>query len=226
MSDATRADATNDRHRLPPALLAGLGALLVLQQLMLWWLYYAHGAKQLVGDENRYWAVAHEILRGAPWHPSDTWPPAQPLFIALTLLAGSDSVLPVQILQTLLFLGCGGLLFLLWRRVSGNALAAGIAATLFVLAPSNAAFAQYLWPEVPHLFLVLTALTLLLHAPVRVPAAIGAGVALGLALLFKSLLSAFWPPLLACFVGILIAALAPVLYSLVLYKRLEREGKA
>jgi uncharacterized membrane protein len=33
-------------------------------------------------------------------------------------------------------------------------------------------------------------------------------------------------PLLACFVGILIAALAPVLYSLVLYKRLEREGKA
>jgi hypothetical protein len=167
---------------------------------MLWWLYYHYGAKQLVGDETRYWSVAHDILGGAAWHASDTWPPAQPLFIALTLLVGGDSLLPVQIVQTLLFLGCGWLLFLLWRRVSGNALAAGIAATLFVLAPSNAAFAQYLWPEVPHLFCFLAALTLLLHAQIRVPAAIAAGVAIGLALLFKSLLSAFWPLLLACFV--------------------------
>jgi uncharacterized membrane protein len=33
-------------------------------------------------------------------------------------------------------------------------------------------------------------------------------------------------PLLVCFVGLIVAALAPVVYSLVLYKRLEREGKA
>jgi uncharacterized membrane protein len=32
-------------------------------------------------------------------------------------------------------------------------------------------------------------------------------------------------PLLWCFVGIMIAALAPVVYSLVLYKRLERQGR-
>ena len=76
-------------------------------------------------------------------------PPAQPLFIALTLLVGGDSLLPAQILQTLLFFGCGFLVFFLWRRISGSPLAAGIAAALFVLAPSNAAYAQYLWPEVP-----------------------------------------------------------------------------
>jgi uncharacterized membrane protein len=33
-------------------------------------------------------------------------------------------------------------------------------------------------------------------------------------------------PLLICFVGIIVAALVPVVYSLVLYKRLERAGKA
>ena len=182
------------------ALLAAAGALLILQQLLLWWLYYHYGAKQLVGDETRYWSLAHEILDGAAWHPSDTWPPAQPLFIALTLLVGGDSLLPVQIVQTLLFFGCGLLVFVLWRRISGNAIAAGIAAALFVLAPSNAAYAQYLWPEVPHLFLVLAAFALLLQVRVRIPAAIAAGVAIGLALLFKSLLAAFWPLLLACFV--------------------------
>ena len=182
------------------ALVAAAGALLILQQLLLWWLYYHYGAKQLVGDETRYWSLAHEILDGAAWHPSDTWPPAQPLFIALTLLVGGDSLLPVQIVQTLLFFGCGALVFVLWRRISGNALAAGIAAALFVLAPSNAAYAQYLWPEVPHLFLVLAAFALLLQVRVRMPAAIAAGVAIGLGLLFKSLLAAFWPLLLACFV--------------------------
>jgi len=177
------------------ALVAAAAALLIAQQFLLWWLYYHYGAKQLVGDETRYWSLAHEILGGAAWHPSDTWPPAQPLFIALTLLVGGDWLLPVQIVQTLLFFGCGFLVFVLWRRISGNPLAAGIAAALFVLAPSNAAYAQYLWPEVPHLFLVLAAFALLLQAPVRMPAAITAGVAIGVALLFKSLLAASPSPL-------------------------------
>ena len=200
MSEPTGGARKNRHGRTAPALLAVAGALLILQQVLLWWLYYHYGAKQLVGDETRYWSLAHEILGGAAWHPSDTWPPAQPLFIALTLLVGGDSLLPVQIVQTLLFFGCGLLVFVVWRRISGNPLAAGIAAALFVLAPSNAAYAQYLWPEVPHLFLVLAAFALLLQVPVRTPAALAAGVAVGVALLFKSLLAAFWPLLLACFV--------------------------
>jgi hypothetical protein len=56
------------------ALLAAAGALLFLQQVLLWWLYYHYGAKQLVGDENRYWSVAHEILGGAAWHPPNPRP--------------------------------------------------------------------------------------------------------------------------------------------------------
>lgn len=181
------------------ALLVVAALLFVAQQVMLWWLYYGYGAKELVGDETRYWSVAHDILGGAPWHLSDTWPPAQPLFIALILLA-VNSLAAVQVVQTLLFLGCGALLFVLWRRLSGNATAAAIAALLFVLAPSDAAYAQYLWPEVPHLFAILAAFTLLLARPVRVPAAVAAGIAIGVALLFKSLVTAFWPLLLACFV--------------------------
>src|SRR5215467_166006 len=173
MSDATRTGPSSAKPIPSRSFLLVISILLILQQAMLWWLYYGYGAKQLVGDETRYWSVAHDILAGAPWHPSDTWPPGQPLFIALTLLV-ADALQAVQIVQTLLFFGCAALLFALWRRLSGNATAAAIAAALFVIAPSDAAFAQYLWPEVPHLFLVLAAFALLLARPVRVPAALAA----------------------------------------------------
>ena len=199
MSDATRTGPSSAKPIPSRPFLIVVLILLIVQQAMLWWLYYGYGAKQLVGDETRYWSVAHDVLAGAPWHPSDTWPPGQPLFIALILLV-ANALPAVQAVQTLLFFGCAALLFALWRRLSGNPTAAAIAAGVFVLAPSDAAFAQYLWPEVPHLFLALAAFTLLLARPVRAPAAIAAGAAVGLALLFKSLLTAFWPVLLLCFV--------------------------
>jgi hypothetical protein len=177
-----------------------LAVCLIAQQAMLWWLYYQGGAKQLVGDEVRYWSTAHDILAGGPWHPSDLWPPAQPLFIAFVLTLGGDSVLAVQIVQTLLFFGCALLVRDLWKRISGNSLAATIAAVLFVLAPSNAAYAHYLWPEVTHLFLLLVALDLLLARAAGNVSAVAAGVCIGLALSFKSLLTGYWPLLFLCFV--------------------------
>lgn len=187
--------------RLPRAAwLALLTVALIVQQAMLWWLYYHAGAKQLVGDEGRYWNTAHDILAGGPWHPSDIWPPGQPLFMAIVLALGGDSVLAVQVVQTLLFLGCALLLWDLWKRLSGSALAAAIAAALFVLDPSDAAYAHYLWPEITHLFLLLAAFDLLLARRVDNLRAVGGGACIGLALTFKSLLMAFWPLLLVCFV--------------------------
>jgi 4-amino-4-deoxy-L-arabinose transferase-like glycosyltransferase len=177
-----------------------LAVCLIAQQAMLWWLYYQGGAKQLVGDEVRYWNTAHDILAGGPWHPSDLWPPAQPLFIASVLTLGGDSVLAVQIVQTLLFFGCALLVRDLWKRISGNSLAATIAAVLFVLAPSNAAYAHYLWPEATHLFVLLLALDLLLARAAGNVSAVAAGVCIGLALSFKSLLTGYWPLLFLCFV--------------------------
>lgn len=188
-------------RRIPRAAgftLAGIA--LIAQQAMLWWLYYGYGPKRLAGDEVRYWNTAHDILAGGPWHPSDLWPPAQPLFIAL-IVALRDSVVAVQIVQMLLFFGCAFLLWDLWRRVSASSTAAAIAAGLFLLSPSAAAFAQYLWPEVTHLFVVLAALDLLLARRAGAKAALLAGVCVGLALLFKSVLTPFWPLLLLAFVA-------------------------
>lgn len=187
--------------RVPAPVLWVTFALLIAQQILLWWLYYHGSDKQLVGDEFHYLTDARAILAGGPWHPSDIWPPAQALFIAAIALLGGDVVLHVQIVQSLLFLGCGLLIWHLWARLSGDPLAGALAAALFLLNPSDAAYAHYLWPEVPHLFVLLLALDLLLaRAPGRI-AAFGAGLLIGLALLFKSLLTGFWPLLLLCFVS-------------------------
>ncbi|MET0230973.1 MAG: hypothetical protein ABW186_08600 [Rhodanobacteraceae bacterium] len=171
-------------------------AIFIAEQAMLWWLYYTGSNKALVGDEVRYLETARAILAGGPWHPSEIWPPAQSLFIA----ALGASLVGVQIVQTLLFVACGVLVARLAKKITGDSTAAVIAAALFLLDPDNAAYAHWLWPEVPHLFVVLLALDfLLVAAPSRFNAFV-AGVLIGLALLFKSLLTAFWPLLLLAFV--------------------------
>jgi 4-amino-4-deoxy-L-arabinose transferase-like glycosyltransferase len=171
-------------------------AIFVAEQVLLTWLYYAGRGKLLLGDEVRYLETARAILAGGPWHPSEIWPPAQSLFIA----ALGASIIGVQIAQTLLFVACGVLVARLAKKITRDSTAAVIAAALFLLNPDNAAYAHWLWPETTHLFVVLLALDLLLvHAPSRFNALV-AGVLIGLALLFKSVLTAFWPLLLLAFV--------------------------
>jgi hypothetical protein len=171
-------------------------AIFVAEQVLLWSLYYTGRGKVLLGDEVRYLETARAILAGGAWHPSEIWPPAQPLFIA----ALGASLVGVQIVQSLLFVACGVLVARLAKKLTGDSTAAVIAASLFLLNPDTAAYAHWLWPEMPHLFVMLLALDLLLvHAPSRFNAFV-AGVLIGLALLFKSVLTLFWPLLLLAFV--------------------------
>ncbi|MEO8673845.1 MAG: hypothetical protein ABI411_21250, partial [Tahibacter sp.] len=81
----------------------------------------------------------------------------------------------------------------LWLICDRRRRAANVAAVLFLLNPSTFAYAHYLWPETLHLFLLLLALNLLTRMPWHRARAPLAGIALGLALLAKSLLSPFWP---------------------------------
>jgi 4-amino-4-deoxy-L-arabinose transferase-like glycosyltransferase len=171
-------------------------AVFIAEQVLLGWLYYAGQGKALLGDEVRYLETARAILAGGPWHPSEIWPPAQSLFIA----ALGASIAGVQIAQTLLFVACGVLVARLAKKLTGDSTAAVLAAALFLLNPDNAAYAHWLWPEMPHVFVVLLALDfLLVQAPSRFNALV-AGVLIGLALLFKNVLTAFWPLLLLVFV--------------------------
>lgn len=179
-------------------------ALFVLSQVLLWLACYGHGAKSLIGDEQAYQNTALAILAGGPWMPSSIWPPLQPLLLAALYALFGPHLLVAQIAQTLLLIGCAALLRGLWRDLGGSVAAANWGAALFLLSPQIAGFAQWLWPEIPHLFLLLAALRLLAAAR-RVPAhgwiaAAIAGICVGLALLAKSLLAAFWPVLLLMFV--------------------------
>ncbi|GAA0712872.1 glycosyltransferase family 39 protein [Dokdonella soli] len=173
-------------------------ALFALSQALLWFAYYAHGAKPLIGDEQGYQDTALAILAGGAWMPNTIWPPLQPLLLAAIYTAFGAHVLAAQIVQTLLFVACAALLRDLWRRLGGSVAAANTAAALFLLNPATAAYAQWLWPEIPHLFLLLAALCLLARAPSRL-SAFAAGACIALAILAKSLLSAFWPAFLIAF---------------------------
>src|SRR6185312_1712147 len=116
---------------------------------MLWTAYYADGAKRLIGDEQDYQRFALAILDGGSWMPSSIWPPLQPLFIAAIYAISGVHAIAVQVVQTILFFVCAALLRYIWRRLGGSVRAANVAAALFVLNPGNAAYAEWLWPEVP-----------------------------------------------------------------------------
>jgi hypothetical protein len=174
-------------------------ALFAAVQALLWFAYYGHGAKPLIGDEANYQASALAILGGGAWMPSSIWPPLQSLLLALIYAIFGTHLLAAQIVQTLLFVGCAALLRDLWRCVGGTVAAANTAAALFLLNPASAAYAQWLWPEIPHLFLMLAAFWLLAR-PLSRPGSFVAGVCVGLALLAKSVLAPFWPAFLIVFV--------------------------
>lgn len=172
--------------------------LFAASQALLWSAYWMHGAKALVGDEAFYQSTALSILGGGAWMPSTIWPPLQPLLLAALYAIFGVHLLAVQVFQTLLFVACAGLLRDLWRHFGGSVAAANAAAALFLLNPATAAYAHWLWPETTHLFLLLAALCLLARAA-RPPRAFAAGACIGLAILAKSLLSAFWPAFLIAF---------------------------
>ena len=190
-------DAGSRRRRLVWS--AAFAVVFLAGQALLWTAYYAGGGKPLIGDEQSYQEFALAILDGGAWMPSTIWPPLQSLFIAAIYAIAGVHIVVVQIVQTLLLVGCALMLRALWRRIGGSVAAANTAAVLFLLNPATAAYAHWLWPEIVHLTLVLAAFCLLACVATRVRALV-AGASVGLALLAKSLLSAFWPVFLIAFV--------------------------
>ncbi|MBL8299930.1 MAG: glycosyltransferase family 39 protein [Rhodanobacteraceae bacterium] len=164
-------------------------ALFLSQQIALIALYAGGGGKALLGDEVAYLAWARGLAGlGPPVVDVGWWPPLQAWLLAGLLRLFGDTLLPMQMLQTVLLIAAAAFLRALWRSCDGRVHAANLAAALFLLNPSVMAYAHWLWPEPLHLFLLLAALYLLTRAREAL-----AGIALGGALLTKSLLSLFWP---------------------------------
>ncbi|MFB9066967.1 glycosyltransferase family 39 protein [Pseudofulvimonas gallinarii] len=186
--------------RPKPYVLNFAAAYLLLSGLLLA-LYWFPEAKQLAGDEHYYHHTALALLAGGDWFDGNLiWPPLQALILAGIYGLAGPSVLAVQLLQLLMLAGGGLLLADIWRRLGGSREAAAWAAALLCINPLTVGFATYLWPEIPHLVLcLLLAWCLLRSREAGTPGvcwAAGAGAALGLCLLAKSLLTGFWPLLL------------------------------
>jgi 4-amino-4-deoxy-L-arabinose transferase-like glycosyltransferase len=152
--------------------------------------------RALWGDEIMYADLARRLAAGEDARIDFLWPPAYPRFLAGLLVLGGGSFVLARCVQVALLALSALLLRDLGLRLLGWPLAADVAAALVVLDPQVAGFAHFLWPEVLHLFLFLSALWILVARGDRPPWLAVGGVVLGLALLTKGLLGPFLPVLL------------------------------
>jgi 4-amino-4-deoxy-L-arabinose transferase-like glycosyltransferase len=156
--------------------------------------------RPLFGDEITYLEAAHRLAATGESGLDPLWPPLYPRFLATALAAGG-SLAAVRAAQLVLLAAAAVLLFVLVRRLARSTAAGALAAFFLLADPQVGSFAHYLWPEIFHLFLFLAAVWMLVRARDGDRRswfwAAGAGVALGLALLAKSLLGPFLPFLLA-----------------------------
>lgn len=181
--------------------LAG-AALVLFVHLALVFLDRPAAPRPLFGDELTYHAAAGRLLAFGAADLDPLWPPLYPWFLAPLLALGGGSLFWVRAVQLALLGLAAFLLADLGKRWTGLHEAGALAAFLLLADPQVAAFAHYLWPETLHLALFLTALWMLVQAGEGKSRstwiwAVGAGLALGLALLTKSLLAPFLPLLLA-----------------------------
>ncbi|MEE8523695.1 MAG: glycosyltransferase family 39 protein, partial [Thermoanaerobaculia bacterium] len=160
------------------------------------WIYYQPDPKELAGDETVYLQAATRLVDGQPSELDLLWPPLYPRFLALLLALGGGSLLLVQAVQTLLLVAVALLLRDLWIRFEGRGPAADVLALVLLAYPPLAAFSHYLWPEILHLALFMSALWILAARRRHLPWLAALGLLLGLALLTKSLLGPFLPVLL------------------------------
>lgn len=198
------------QHRLVAA--AALAWLLLALALLA--LYWWPEAKRLAGDEQNYQQTALAILAGGDWFDAHlVWPPLQSLFMAVIYALAGPHLLAVQLAQLGLLAASGWLLARITFLLAGDRRAAAWAGIVLAVNPLTIAFATWLWPEILHLaaslLLALCLVRLWRHGDGRrrqpgrdsLGWVAGAGLALGLCLLAKSLLTAFWPLLLLVLVS-------------------------
>lgn len=166
---------------------------LILQGALL---YLAHfpEVRSLKGDEGRYQMKALQVASGE-YPPQDfIWPPLYQYVVGAMYAVFGAKRLVVELFQTIFFFVTGWIFYRLILYAGLGDVAARVALFLFLLDPQIASFAQYLWPEILHLFFVFLMLALLYLTPSgRMPALFGAGLSLGAAMLTKSLMMPFAP---------------------------------
>ncbi len=156
------------------------------------------GPRGLWGDERTYIKSALAVLQGDPsWWPVPLWPPLYSRFLAGVLAISGNHQVAIIVVQTVLLFIAAAIFGDLVRRWTGAETAGMVAFLLMAGFPPLAAYSHFLWPEVLHLFLALAAVWILVVRRDSPLWLFLAGIALGLALLTKSLLGPCVPVLLA-----------------------------
>lgn len=174
-----------------------VGLLALALQGALLWMEWRPQPRPLWGDEITYWQAAGQVRAGQTPDLHLLWPPLYPRFLAALMPLSGATRLAAQLVQLALLAAAAFCLRGVGRALVPQGAAGDVAAALLVLDPQVAAFTVFLWPEILHLALFLFAWWALATRAGRWPWLAAAGVALGLALLTKSLLGPFVPVLLA-----------------------------
>lgn len=193
-SDRRRAgEAPDGGSWLPTNPWGWLAALSV--HALLWVLYYVPDVKAPLGDEQMYRRAAARVLSEGTSGLDSFWPPFYAWFLAPWLAATGGALWLAQLVQTLLLGLSAWLLRRLVLRWIADRAAADLAFFLVLAYPPLAAFSQYLWPEVLHLALMLSAVVALVESRGRLSAVVAGGLLLALCLQTKVLLLPLLPPL-------------------------------
>ncbi len=176
------------------ATIAAVTAILALHGMLVW-IYYWPLPKALCGDEGMYLPAARSLLATGESNVELLWPPLYAHWLA-GLLALIPSLVWVQVVQGALLVVAALVLRDLCCRLGCPRRVGDLAAVLTLADPQLAAFACHLWPEVLHLTLMLCALWIVAARCDRLLWLATLGLALGLAVLTKSILGPFIPVLL------------------------------
>lgn len=185
---------TPNRRRATLAIFAAVTFVTIHAALL--FIYWVPSAKTLAGDEQTYARMAQELAAGAQADADYLRPPLYAWFLSLTYRLSGGSPWLAQAVQTLLLVAVAGLVRDLTRRFTGSLLGGDLAGLLVLVYPPLVAYAHFLWPEVLHLALFLAALWIVVARGERLGWMPLLGLALGLALLTKSVLGPFSPAFL------------------------------
>ncbi len=178
-----------------PFLIVLIAMALILQILLL---YLAHVPEErpLKGDERRYHMNALQVSSGINPEQDFIWPPLYHYILGGLYSIFGVKRLSVELFQILL-LFLSGYIFYRLILVSGLGTSAAEAGLfLYLLDPQIVSFAQFLWPEILHLFLLFLMLGFLFLTSSRNSLSFfAAGISMGAAILTKSLMTPFVPVL-------------------------------
>ncbi len=204
MAEVGRARAgVGERRRRIQSATTGVVAAVVVLHGTLFALDLWPAPRLLWGDEQMYVDLARRVAAGQTARIDPLFPPGYVYFLAALFTLGGGSLLVVSVVQVLLLVA-GALVFRdIGLRLTGSERAAAVAAALLLLDPQVAAFAHYYWPEILHLVLFLVGFWILVARSASTAWVALSGLAIGLALLTKSILGPFLPVLLWPFVAML-----------------------